>query len=78
MKQTACRLRLIFLICSFWLLSGCGTIISLVEQDYSVYGGVERDFLAIQKGGILSIVAVIDLPLSFIFDTLMLPVTLSH
>ncbi|MGQ8820250.1 YceK/YidQ family lipoprotein [Bibersteinia trehalosi] len=76
MKQTACRW--IFLACCACLLSGCGTIISLIEQDYSVYAGVGRDFSAIQQGSLFSIVAVIDLPLSFVLDTLMLPVTLSQ
>ncbi|WP_150538839.1 YceK/YidQ family lipoprotein [Actinobacillus vicugnae] len=59
-------------------LTACGTIISLAEGDYSVYAGVTKDFHAIQNGGILSIPAVIDLPLSFVLDTLMLPVTLSQ
>ncbi|AIZ78683.1 YceK/YidQ family lipoprotein [Actinobacillus equuli] len=59
-------------------LTACGTIISLTEGDYSVYAGVSKDFKAIQNGGILSIPAVVDLPLSFVLDTLMLPVTLSQ
>lgn len=53
-------------------------MISLVEQDYSVYAGVTKDFQAMQQGGILAVLAVIDLPLSFVLDTLMLPVTLSQ
>ncbi|WGE42741.1 YceK/YidQ family lipoprotein [Actinobacillus equuli subsp. haemolyticus] len=60
------------------ILTACGTIISLSEGDYSVYAGVSKDFKAIQNGGILSIPAVVDLPLSFVLDTLMLPVTLSQ
>ncbi|WGE32488.1 YceK/YidQ family lipoprotein [Actinobacillus genomosp. 2] len=59
-------------------LTACGTIISLTEGDYSVYSGVTKDFKAIQNGGILSIPAVVDLPLSFVLDTLILPVTLSQ
>lgn len=59
-------------------LTACGTIISLTEGDYSVYAGVSKDFKAIQNKGILSIPAVVDLPLSFVLDTLMLPVTLSQ
>ncbi|MDD0823049.1 YceK/YidQ family lipoprotein [Mannheimia sp. AT1] len=59
-------------------LSACGTMISLVEKDYSVYAGVTKNFYAIQEGGIIAVLAVIDLPLSFVLDTLMLPVTLSH
>lgn len=75
MKQTACKHLLLALLCSH--LSGCGTIISLLEQDYSVYSGVSRDFAAIQEGGMLSIPAAVDLPLSFFLDTLLLPVTLA-
>ncbi|AFU18718.1 YceK/YidQ family lipoprotein [Actinobacillus suis] len=59
-------------------LTACGTIISLSEGDYSAYAGVSKDFKAIQSGGILSIPAVVDLPLSFVLDTLMLPVTLNQ
>lgn len=75
MKQTACK-WIFALLCP--LLGGCGTVMSLLEQDYSVYGGVSRDFRAIQAGGVLSVPATIDLPLSFVLDTLLLPVTLSH
>lgn len=60
------------------LLSGCGTLISMIEQDYSVYAGVSRDFAAMQHGGISSVAAAIDLPLSFVLDTLLLPLTLTR
>lgn len=76
MKLTACKF--IFPIFLSFFLSSCGTIISLAEQDYSVYGGVQRNFAAIEDGGIFSVIAVIDLPLSFVMDTLMLPVTLTQ
>ncbi|MBD4936612.1 YceK/YidQ family lipoprotein [Xanthomonas citri pv. citri] len=59
-------------------LTACGTIVSLTGGDYSVYAGVTKDFETIQNGGILSIPAVVDLPLSFVLDTLILPVTLSQ
>ncbi|EXI61701.1 hypothetical protein MHD_05275 [Mannheimia granulomatis] len=76
MKLTACRTAiLLYLVLN---LTACGTIISLVEQDYSVYAGVTKDFYAMQEGGIFAILAVIDLPLSFVLDTLMLPVTLTQ
>lgn len=76
MKLTACRL--FALLCLAMSLTGCGTIISLSEQDYSVYAGVTKDFNAIQDGGIIAVLAVIDLPLSFVLDTLVLPITLSQ
>ena len=59
-------------------LTACGTIINLGKGDYTVYGGVRNDFNVIQDGGVLGVLAVLDLPLSFVFDTLILPVTLSQ
>ena len=76
MKLTACKtVALLYLVFS---LTACGTMVSLAEKDYSIYAGVTRDFQAMQQGGVLAVVAVIDLPLSFVLDTLMLPVTLSQ
>lgn len=76
MKLTACKWA--FAAVSASLLTGCGTVLSMMAQDYSVYGGVNRDFSAIQNGGVVGVLAVIDLPLSFVLDTLLLPVTLSR
>lgn len=59
-------------------LTACGTVSRLAAQDFQVYGGVVADFEAIQNGGVLGALAVVDLPLSFVFDTLLLPVTLSR
>lgn len=59
-------------------LTACGTIVSLSSGDYAVYGGVTKDLAMLQEGTILAIFIIIDLPLSFILDTLILPVTLSH
>ena len=58
-------------------LTACGTIINLGKGDYTAYSGVRNDFNVIQEGGVLGVLAVLDLPLSFVFDTLILPVTLS-
>lgn len=76
MKLTACKILLQFYL--ILNLTACGTVVSLVEKDYSIYAGVTRDFQAIQEGGVLAVLAVIDLPLSFVLDTLMLPVTLTR
>ncbi|HGO5856968.1 TPA: YceK/YidQ family lipoprotein [Mannheimia haemolytica] len=76
MKLTACKL--VFLLYLMFHLTACGTVLSLVEQDYRVYAGVIKDFQVMQEGGIFAVLAVIDLPLSFVLDTLMLPVTLSQ
>lgn len=58
-------------------LTACGTIINLTQGNYAVYGGVKNDFSSIQEGGIFGVLAVIDLLLSFVFDTLLLPMSLS-
>lgn len=75
-KTTPCKWLLLAVALS--QLTACGTIISLSHNDYSVYAGVSRDFDAIREGGIISVLAVIDLPLSFVLDTLMLPVSLTR
>lgn len=74
------KIRIKWTLIAFCLsqLTACGTLISLSESDYGIYAGVSRDFQAMQNGGVLSVLAVIDLPLSFVFDTLLLPVTLSQ
>ncbi|QLB44615.1 YceK/YidQ family lipoprotein [Mannheimia pernigra] len=76
MKLTDCKI--IALLCLIFHLSACGTMISLTEKNYRVYAGVTNDFQAMQEGGVLAVLAVIDLPLSFVLDTLLLPVTLSQ
>lgn len=76
MKKTACKW--IFALLMLSQISGCGTIASLIENDYAVYAGVMKDFSMIQNGGVFGVLSVIDLPLSFIMDTLLLPVTLSQ
>lgn len=76
MNRTVSRaIILLYIILS---LTACGTITSLAEKDYGVYAGVIKDFHLMQEGGVFSVLAVIDLPLSFVLDTLMLPVTLSQ
>ncbi|QIW16686.1 hypothetical protein A4G20_10280 [Pasteurellaceae bacterium RH1A] len=59
-------------------LTACGTILSATsEQGLSIYSGTQRDFQALQAGGVTAVLAALDLPLSFALDTLLLPVTLS-
>ncbi|MGX2949478.1 YceK/YidQ family lipoprotein [Ursidibacter sp. B-7004-1] len=67
-------------IFAFYLLNltACGTISSLAEDDYTPYAGVIKDFQTMREGGIISVLAVVDLPLSFVFDTLLLPITLTR
>lgn len=59
-------------------LTACGTISSLADDNYTPYAGVVKDFQAMREGGVTSVLAVVDLPLSFVFDTLLLPVTLTR
>lgn len=74
----SCFLKGLFLAFCLTNLTACGTIISLSKNDYRPYAGVRQDFKVIENGSLLSVVAVIDLPLSFVLDTLMLPMTLSQ
>lgn len=76
MKQI--RFKQLILVIFSLNLTACGTIASLADGDYTVYGGVRKDFSVLQEGGVFSILAAVDLPLSFVLDTLMLPVTLGH
>ncbi|AKO37416.1 hypothetical protein RZ65_05030 [[Haemophilus] ducreyi] len=69
--------KILLALCSVYL-TACGTAISLAERDYRVYGGVKRDFETIQEGTLWSMAAVVDVPLSFVLDTLVLPLTLTQ
>ncbi|MDH2924038.1 uncharacterized protein YceK [Nicoletella semolina] len=76
MKLTAYKWGIILF--SLFMLVSCGTIESIIENDLTPYAGVSNDLQAIENGGVVGVLAVIDLPLSFIFDTLMLPATLTR
>ena len=67
------------------LCSGCGTVVSLLNDELpsKVYGGVHMDALILSgradEGGYLAAFgpcALVDWPLSLIMDTLLLPITL--
>ena len=67
------------------LLVGCSTIASLVGMNHGprIYSGVREDVRIIDRGGIYEhkmpffvILAVLDFPLSFALDTLLLPLTI--
>lgn len=57
-------------------LSGCGTIVSLINptEPYSAYAGVKYDYHMAQKWGL----PILDIPLSFILDTALLPYALTQ
>lgn len=64
-----------------WLLflSGCGTIFSITDVGYPlVYSGVQDDCKFIYKfykEAPLGLMPILDLPFSFIADTIILPVS---
>lgn len=69
-----CRLKsMTLLACLALALSGCATTITVFEEDPDnlVYSGTRRDLdgWAFLHGGFL------DLPFSFVFDTILLPYT---
>lgn len=70
--------KLIGLLLISLSLSACGTVLSLMENDYTPYAGVARDLGYMREQGVFSFIVVIDLPLSFAFDTLLLPITLTQ
>lgn len=76
MKQLLYKLSGLLLI-SF-NLSACGTVLSLMENDYTPYAGVAKDLGYMREQGVFSFIVIIDLPLSFAFDTLLLPITLTQ
>ncbi|KAE9526459.1 YceK/YidQ family lipoprotein [Testudinibacter aquarius] len=57
-------------------LSGCGTIVTLINptQPYSAYAGVKYDYQMAQSWGL----PILDIPLSFILDTALLPYALAQ
>lgn len=56
--------------------SGCGTVSTGFDRNpYPVYGGVRQDARNIGDGG-FAIILVVDVPLSFAVDTLLLPLGL--
>ena len=73
----------ILVVCSF---SGCGTIVNLVQsRGPRVYGGVRLEAAAIGEkgypfsaviGGLALPLAVLDMPLSLVGDTVTLPAVL--
>ncbi|ABR74054.1 YceK/YidQ family lipoprotein [Actinobacillus succinogenes] len=53
------------------LLNGCGTVVQLINpaNKYEAYDGTRYDWQQAQKWGL----PILDLPLSFLLDTALLP-----
>ncbi|WP_439328220.1 YceK/YidQ family lipoprotein [Lonepinella sp. BR2357] len=68
MKKTLFILTALFSTAS---LTGCGTIVQLVDptEKYQAYDGTKFDWKQTQKWGL----PILDLPLSFLLDTALLP-----
>lgn len=67
--------KIILIFIAFSTLSGCGTIVKLVDptESYSAYAGATYDLEMAQEWGL----PILDLPLSFLLDTVLLPYTLT-
>ncbi|WP_040975311.1 YceK/YidQ family lipoprotein [Necropsobacter massiliensis] len=54
-------------------LSGCGTVVKLIDptEQYTAYAGTKYDWQMTQRWGL----PILDLPLSFLLDTALLPYT---
>ncbi|MDG6882228.1 YceK/YidQ family lipoprotein [Phocoenobacter uteri] len=59
-------------------LTAYGTVVSITQNNLSPYSGTKNDLELLQQGSLFSILATIDLPLSIVFDTLLLPVSFSQ
>ncbi|MBS6027730.1 MAG: YceK/YidQ family lipoprotein [Haemophilus pittmaniae] len=57
-------------------LSGCGTLVKLIDptERYTAYAGTDYDWQMAQQWGL----PILDLPLSFLLDTALLPYAWSN
>lgn len=55
------------------LASGCGTVRTVSSGDFSPYAGTELDLWIAKHYDGDSVLAVLDTPFSFVFDTLLVP-----
>ncbi|MBE2898511.1 YceK/YidQ family lipoprotein [Pasteurellaceae bacterium TAE3-ERU1] len=63
--------KIIIIALSVGLTTGCGTIVTLINPNtpYSAYAGVKYDYAMAKSWGL----PILDIPLSFILDTALLP-----
>ncbi|MDU8924677.1 YceK/YidQ family lipoprotein [Pasteurellaceae bacterium LIM206] len=64
-------MKTLIFITALFVLTGCGTIVQLVNptQKYHSYAGAKYDWEQAQQWGL----PILDLPLSFLLDTALLP-----
>ena len=63
--------KTLFILTALFTLSGCGTIVQLLNpaDKYDAYAGTKYDWQQAQQWGL----PILDLPLSFVLDTALLP-----
>ncbi|MCK3658216.1 hypothetical protein A4G18_05705 [Pasteurellaceae bacterium Pebbles2] len=63
--------KTLLILTALFSLTGCGTIVQLVDptEKYDAYAGTAYDWRQAQKWGL----PILDLPLSFFLDTVLLP-----
>ena len=64
-------IKIIFILTALFTLSGCGTVVKLIDptEKYTAYAGAAYDLEMAQQWGL----PILDLPLSFLLDTVLLP-----
>ena len=64
-------IKIIFILTTLFTLSGCGTVVKLIDptEKYTAYAGSAYDLEMAQQWGL----PILDLPLSFLLDTVLLP-----
>ncbi|PJG83640.1 YceK/YidQ family lipoprotein [Caviibacterium pharyngocola] len=63
--------KICLIFTALFVLSGCGTVVTLINptEKYQAYAGTQYDWKMAQKWGM----PILDLPLSFLLDTALLP-----
>lgn len=63
--------KIALILTALFAVSGCGTVVTLIDpsENYTAYAGVAYDLEMAQKWGL----PILDLPLSFLLDTVLLP-----
>lgn len=63
--------KTLIILTALFMLNGCGTIVQLLDptQKYEAYAGTQYDWEQAQVWGL----PILDLPLSFLLDTALLP-----
>ena len=68
--------KTLLILTALLALTGCGTVAKLIDpsEKYTPYAGAAYDLEMVQKWGL----PILDLPLSFLLDTALLPYAWSN